>query len=203
MGFTTLGNQAILSAYGQAGSLGSPATHNIGLMTGTTWLATHAYSSGAYVIPTTFASITTQAGKIFKCTTAGTSSGTQPTWPTTTGGTVVDGTVTWTEVSLLFAQGTFTGAEISGNAYARVAVTANSTNYPNATSAQPAVLSNGTVITFPSPTADWGLAIGWLDSSASTAGNIWAWAPMTTALDCASGSTPSFAISALSLSLAP
>jgi hypothetical protein len=47
------------------------------------------------------------------------------------------------------------------------------------------------------------LAIGWIDNDAATVGNCWAWAPMTTALDCASGSTPSFAISALSLSLAP
>lgn len=172
-------------------------------MTGSVWQASHVYSSGAYVIPTTFASISTQAGKIFKCTVAGTSAGSQPTWPTTAGGTVTDGGVTWTEITNLFAQGTFTGAEIVGNGYARVAVVANSTNFPNATVAQPAVLSNGVAITFPSPTADWGLAIGWVDADASSAGNVWAWAPTTTALDCASGSTPSFAISALTLSLSP
>ena len=35
-------------------------------------------------------------GILYKCTTAGTSSAGTPTWPTTIGATVVDGTVTWT-----------------------------------------------------------------------------------------------------------
>lgn len=203
MGFTTYANDKLLNAYANATALGAPATHYVGLMTGTTWAASFAYALGAYVIPTTFGSISGQTGKIFKVTTAGTSGTTQPTWPTTAGGTVTDGTVTWTEVSLLFAQGTFTGAEISGNGYARVSVAANTTNFPNASSAQPAVISNGTAITFPTPTADWGLAIGFLLADAATAGNIWTWGAMTSALDCASGSTPSFAATALQLSLTP
>lgn len=203
MGFTTFAQDKILNAYGQAAALGSPATHYVGLLTATTWLASTAYSAGAYVIPTTFGSISGQQGKIFKCTTAGTSGTAQPTWPTTAGGTVTDGGATWTEVSDLFQQGTFTGSEISGNAYARVAVTANSTNFPSASSAQPAVISNGASIAFPTPTADWGLAVGFLLSDAATAGNIWAWGAMTSALDCASGSSPSFAASALQLEMTP
>lgn len=204
MGFTTYANDKILNAYGQAASLGSPATHYVGLMTATTWLASHAYTSGVYVIPTTFGSISGQTGKIFKCTTSGTSSSSQPTWPTTAGGTVTDGgTLVWTEVTNLFAAGTFTGAEISGNNYSRVSVTANSTNFPNASSAQPAVIENGTTITFPTPSADWLLAVGFLISDTSTAGNIWTWGAMGSALDCASGSTPSFAVNALQLSLTP
>ena len=44
----------------------------------------------------------TKNGRKYICTGAGTSGGSQPTWPTTIGNTVVDGTVTWTcsEMSL-------------------------------------------------------------------------------------------------------
>ena len=203
MGFTTFAHDKILDAWGQDVSLASPATHYIGLFTATTWVASHSYGSGNYVIPTTFGSISGQVGKIFKCTTAGTSGTGQPTWPTTAGGTVVDGTATWTEVSDLFQAGTFTGAEISGNNYSRVAVTANSTNFPNASSAQPAVLQNGTTITFPTPSADWGLAVGFIIADASTSGNAWVWGAMTSALDCSSGSTPSFGVNALQLQMTP
>lgn len=201
MGFTTYANDKILNAYGQAGSLGGPATHYVGLLTAPVWAATSSYSLGQYAIPTTFASINGQQGKIFKCTTSGTSSSSQPTWTTTEGGTNSDGSVTWTEASLLFQAGTFTGAEVSGNNYSRVSVTANSTNFPNASSAEPAVLENGTAITFPTPSADWGLAVGFLISDAASSGNIWSWGVMTSALDCPSGSTPSFGVNALQLSM--
>ena len=52
------------------------------------WQATHAYGVGAEVKPTAVG-----ASGWFRCTVAGTSSGTQPTWPSS--GTVADGTVTW------------------------------------------------------------------------------------------------------------
>lgn len=58
--------------------------------TATAWLATTAYVLGDWVEPTT------PNGFVYKCTAAGTSGGSEPTWPTTEGGTVVDGTVTWT-----------------------------------------------------------------------------------------------------------
>lgn len=201
MGFTTLGNTHILNAFGQNAALGGPTTHWVGLLTGTTWAASHTYSTGAYAIPSTFGSISGQQGKIFKATTGGTSGASEPTWTTSEGGTNTDNTVTWTEVSLLFQAGTFTGAEITGNNYARVSVTANSTNFPNSTSAEPAVLQNGTAITFPTPSADWGLVVGFVLADASTAGNIWAWGATTSALDAPSGSTPSFGVNALQLQM--
>lgn len=55
-----------------------------------TWAATTSYSLDDYAVPTT------STGLRYKVTTAGTSSGTEPTWPTTVGGTVTDGTVVWT-----------------------------------------------------------------------------------------------------------
>ena len=45
------------------------------------------------------------------------------------------------------------GTEVSGGAYARVAVTNDTTNWPNAANGQK---SNGTVIVWPSATASWG-----------------------------------------------
>lgn len=201
MPFTTVGNVALLDAFAQAASLGGPATHHIGLFTGTTWVASHAYTSGAYVIPTTFNSISGDIGKIFKCTTSGTSNTTEPTWPTTAGGTVTDNTAHWTEVALLFQAGTITGAEMTGTSYARPAVTANSTNFPNASSAEPSVSQNGTAINFATPGSDWGLAIGFGFFDSATTGVLWNWGATTSALDCSNGSSPSFGIDTLSLSL--
>jgi hypothetical protein len=62
----------------------------------TAWTGTHTYAVNAIVVPTV------SNGHFYKATaiTTGTSSGTQPTWPTTSGGTVVDAGVTWTEQGL-------------------------------------------------------------------------------------------------------
>jgi hypothetical protein len=203
VGFTTLASQRLLNAFCQNVAItGQPATHYVGLIGAATWQSLHAYTSGQYVIPTTFGAIAGQQGKIFKCTISGTSAASEPTWPTSEGGTVVDGgTLQWTEVSLLFQAGTFTGAEISGNNYSRVAVTANSANFPNASNAEPSIVQNGTAITFPTPSADWGPIAGFTIADASTTGNIWFWGAMTSALNAISGSTPSFGTSTLSLSM--
>ncbi len=56
------------------------------------WSASGACSLGVVKIPTT------PNGHKYECTTAGTSDTSEPTWPTTSGGTVTDGTVTWTEI---------------------------------------------------------------------------------------------------------
>jgi hypothetical protein len=56
------------------------------------WTGTTVYGLGQQVVPTTL------NGFVYEVTTAGTSGGGEPTWPTTIGGTVVDGTVTWTAV---------------------------------------------------------------------------------------------------------
>ena len=60
----------------------------------TAWAANTAYVVGDIRVPTT------RNNRTYVCTVAGTShASTEPTWPTTTGGTVTDGTVTWKETS--------------------------------------------------------------------------------------------------------
>lgn len=61
----------------------------------TDWAATTAYTLGQRVEPTT------PNGYVYEVTTAGTSAGSEPTWPTTGIGTstVTDGTVVWTLLS--------------------------------------------------------------------------------------------------------
>ena len=54
------------------------------------WAASTAYVLGDFVEPTT------HNGYKYECTTAGTSGSSEPSWPTTPGDTVTDGTVTWT-----------------------------------------------------------------------------------------------------------
>jgi hypothetical protein len=66
---------------------------------------------------------------------------------------------------------TFT--EPVGNAYARVAVTNNATNWPAAGSG---LKSNGTAITFPKATpGGWGTIRGWGIHDAASAGNLLFW----------------------------
>lgn len=58
------------------------------------WAASTAYTVGQVIVPPT------RTGHVYKCTTAGTSGASAPTFPTTAGGTVTDGGVTWTEDGL-------------------------------------------------------------------------------------------------------
>lgn len=56
------------------------------------WTASAPRSLGALTRPTT------ANGRTYRCTTAGTTGATEPTWPTTYGATVADGTVVWTDI---------------------------------------------------------------------------------------------------------
>jgi len=86
------------------------------------------------------------------------------------------------------------GTEVSGGGYARVAVTNNTTNFPAASNGSK---SNGTTITFPTATADWGtvVAVGIFD--AATNGNLLFWANLTTSKTIQNGDTAQFAAGSL------
>lgn len=84
-----------------------------------------------------------------------------------------------------------TAGEVSGGSYARVAVTNNTTNWPNASAGSK---NNGTDITFTTATGSWGTITyaAILDSGTAGAGNILYWWDLTTSKTVASGDTVKF-----------
>jgi hypothetical protein len=87
--FTQIGGSTAKKALGTLGKTKNPKE-----ATATTWTASTAYLVGDVVKPTT------PNGFIYECTTAGTSGGTQPTWATTAGATVNDGTAQWVAIPI-------------------------------------------------------------------------------------------------------
>ena len=90
------------------------------------------------------------------------------------------------------------GTEVSGNGYARVAVTANTSNWANSTAG---ATSNSNAITFPQASGSWGTVVALGIFDASTSGNLLAWADLTTNKLVGNGDTPSFAAGDLDVTL--
>jgi hypothetical protein len=67
------------------------------------------------------------------------------------------------------AAGGGTEVSTSGTAYARLSVTNNTSNWPDAASG---LKSNGNTFTWATPTADWGTVVGIGSFDASTGGNL-------------------------------
>jgi hypothetical protein len=88
--------------------------------------------------------------------------------------------------------------EPSGNAYARVSVTNNATNWPAASAGSK---SNGVAFTFPAATGAWGTITDFFISDASSGGNILAYGVLTTAKAINNGDTASFAIGDITITL--
>lgn len=102
------------------------------------------------------------------------------------------------------------GTEVSGGSYARVAVTSSLANWSGTQAAGTTVASTGTdgtgennnAITFPAPTASWGVVQGFCLMDATTAGNAWICSALSTNKTINSGdAAPSFAASALTFTV--
>lgn len=94
------------------------------------------------------------------------------------------------------------GTEVTGGSYARVSVTNNATTWPAASGTSPASKANGIAITFPAPTANWGVAVGFAIYDAATAGNLIAWGALTVNKTINNGdAAPSFGVGALVITL--
>ena len=91
----------LISKLKTSGSIdGQPINYRLVLIP-TIWEANTVYIAGDKVYASSFESINTyyKTGRIYECTTPGTSGGNAPTWPITVGGTVTDNTIVWTEDS--------------------------------------------------------------------------------------------------------
>jgi expansin (peptidoglycan-binding protein) len=87
----------------------------------------------------------------------------------------------------------------SAGSYARVAITANTTNFPTTTTES---VANGAAFAFPQASADWMTAaniVGWGLYDASTSGNLWYAGPVTVPAPVLSGQTATFPIGDLTI----
>ncbi len=211
--FASFSVNKLIDAIFRAQSLGAPATLYAGLMKiRGKWTASTAVTTSSYVVPNT------GNGRLYKCTTAGTTASSEPTWPVTNGTTVNDGTAVWTEQTTAMEAGTFP-PEVSGSAYARVAITASLANWAgtqgagttSASSGSSAVTSNNAAITWPTPTGDWtpaggdGAAAGVLAFfDASSSGNAWTFGVLSNVQTILNGNAaPSAAAGAVTIGLLP
>lgn len=175
-----------LDALFRGQALGAPATLYLALFRATRGksnsIRSTVVSSGDTVIPAT------PNGRMYRCSTGGTTAAGEPTWPTTPGGTVNDGTAVWTEMTPDFLGNTGNLTEVAGGAYARVSYASTLANWAGTQGAGTTAASSGTsgqtsnnnLITFPAPVgADWGVIshLGCYDQASG--GVMWNVQPLT------------------------
>lgn len=101
------------------------------------------------------------------------------------------------------------GTEVTGGSYARVPLNPSDTNWTATqggtsgnSSGTGGQTSNAVAITYPAPTADWGVITHWAICDAITAGNRIVWDALTASRTVLNGDgAPSFAIGALSITV--
>jgi hypothetical protein len=100
------------------------------------------------------------------------------------------------------------GTEVSGGSYARVAITKGDAYWQGthgsttgASSGTNGTINNASAITFPAATADWGNVGYFAIYDASTSGNMIICSALTAQRNITTGSTPSFAGSALTIQI--
>lgn len=146
-------------------------------------------ASTSYTVGETIYVIVSSVTYIMKCTTAGTSGATAPTWVVTEGATTADNTAVWTEQTIAIRGGTFT--EATGGGYARytaATTTANWTLSVDANNREKVV--NAVLFNYGTVTA----ALGWCTAavvmSALTAGSVLFWWGFSQPVNVTSSSTP-------------
>lgn len=102
------------------------------------------------------------------------------------------------------------GTEVSGGAYARVAVTSSLTNWAGTQAAASTVASAGTggqtsnnvSISFPTPTANWGTVTHFGIYDAASGGNLLFWGALTITKTINQADTVTFPAASLSITFA-
>jgi len=135
---------------GKTASWSAAPTYHVALIGGADFpnqgiaLRSTAYAVGDYAWPRTL------NGRLYKCTTAGTTGIMEPTWPTTDGGTVTDGGVVWTEQTTAMTGGSVPEVDAGGYERQEWACTTNAVTLSGST------VGNATRIEFPLAPEDWG-----------------------------------------------
>jgi len=101
------------------------------------------------------------------------------------------------------------GTEVTGNAYARVAVASSLANWAGTQAALSTVASSGTsgttsnngVLSFPTPSASWGTVNGMAIFDAASGGNMLIWSGLTQSKLINSGDSVTFPASSLSFQI--
>ena len=102
------------------------------------------------------------------------------------------------------------GTEVAGGSYARVAVVSSLVNFAGTQAAASTIASSGSsgttsnngAVTFPAPTANWGVCTGFGIFDASSAGNLLFFAALTVNKTVNNGdAAPSFAAAAMTLQI--
>lgn len=205
--FTNVAENKIVDAVFRAQVLGPPATFYFGLI-----IASRGYSNSIRTTAVSLLDTVIPAapnGRMYRCTTAGTTAAGEPAWPVTAGGTIADGTAVWTEMTPDFEAGTNL-TEVTGAGYARIAQAASLVNFAGTQAAASTTASTGTngttsnngVITYGAPTANWGViaaVVGASSLAGALSTDAWFWSFLTTPKTVNNGdSAPSFAAAALS-----
>ena len=156
----------------------------------------HAVSTAFSLNDTVF--IADDAGKyhLYKCTSAGTTAATKPSYPGVNNEVVTDGTAVFTDQHNALEDATGI-IEPSGGSYARVSVPASLANWAGTQSAGSTVASAGTLATtsnnspinFVDPTANWGTVGLFVLFDAVSAGNAWIVGALNSPLQITSGMT--------------
>jgi len=178
----------------------APSTLYLAMFVAPTWTPSTAYTVGQFVIPTTYN--TTGPKRLYRCTTAGTSGTTEPTWPTTFGATVNDGTAVWTEATPGIEAGTNLPPEVSGGGYSRKAIAAGtgwSAITDEAVTDGGKYVANAADIDFGTATADWGQIVLALLMDAASAGNALYYLYVDTAKTVQNGDPVKWAAGALKI----
>lgn len=164
----------------------------------------------AYLLNDTIAVLIGGKNYLYKCTTAGTTAGSQPgTYVGAANEAITDGTAVFTEqTAALDANSSMN--EAAGGGYARVAVANSLANWAGtqaaasttASSGTGGVTSNNAAITFPAISADWTTGTekiwAWAEYDAATTGNLLNWGGLTTVQSILNGqAAPSFSAAQL------
>jgi hypothetical protein len=168
-----------------------------------------AYSSGDRIM------LGTSDLNVYECTTAGTSAGSPPSFNTGLGASTTDGTAVFLTlkqgypkrpvyVALFTSDPTDAGSgtEVTGGSYARVQYDPTDANW-SAPDATGGLTQNLAAITFPSPTANWGVVTHFAIFDRAAIGNLTAHGVLTTPKTVNNGDpAPTFPIGAVSLTYA-